>query len=128
MVLALGAGVGEPPSPIRRGAVSPIVIAQICAGVLPSGRSRGFGSPPRTNASVWPSKLHTGVPISTPRSPANLVSCLDANEPFADGSASQMLRLPSASKIQASLEAAGAAVSPLGNGALSAASMVKDGC
>jgi hypothetical protein len=39
-----------------------------------------------------------------------------------------MFRLPSASKIHATLEPAGAAVRPLGKGALSAASMVNDGC
>src|SRR5437868_6844520 len=128
MVLALGAGVGELPSPIRRGVVSPSVIAQICAGAVPSGRSRGFGSPPRSNARARPSKLHASAPISTPTSPVYLVSCRDVNELFADGSATQMLRLPSASKIQATLEPAGAAVSPLGNGALSAASTVNDGC
>src|SRR5689334_9527868 len=55
-------------------------------------------------------------------SPVNRVSCLDVNDPFADGSATQMLRLPSASKIHATLAPLGEAVSPLGKGALSPAS------
>src|SRR6185503_4772595 len=86
-----------------------------------------FGSPPRTKTSVWPSELHTGASISTPRSPENRVNCRDVKEPFAEGSATQMLRLPSASKIHAIRPPAGAAVRPLGKAAVSAASIVNDG-
>src|SRR6058998_3261174 len=57
----------------------------------------------------------------------NLVNCLDVNAPLAPGSPTQMLRLPWASKIHATLPPAGAAVSSLGNGALSADSIVNDG-
>ena len=67
------------------------------------------------------------VPISTPMSPVYRVSCREANDPFAEGSATQMLRLPWASKIHATLAPAGDATRPLGNGALSASSMLKAG-